>query len=219
MALLALAGCAKRPYLSGVKEAEAGYAECHRYTEKKKFTKANECLELFRSRFRASPLAAEAELEVADNYFRQKDYLVAAEAYQSFAKVHPAHDKIDYVYYRAGLCYLKEAPKAIDRDQHDLGDALHYLELAKGFPKSSYSGVIQEKYMEARTRIARRHFYIGRFYYRREEYLAAIPRFEEVVTHYTELGLDERSLYYLGRSYLGLSQKEKWKKVGRPNLG
>lgn len=204
-----LAACAPKPYLATAKNADEGYTECHRYTEKKKYDKANECLELLRSRYRGHPIAVEAELEVADNHFREKDFLIAAEAYQSFTKLHPTYPKIDYVYYRIGLSYLRESPKALDRDQQYLDDALHWLELAEGFPESPYKEVIREKWREVRTRQAKRHFYVGRFYYRQEEYLAAIPRLEEVVTHYSELGFDERALYLLGRSFLGLDQKEK----------
>lgn len=207
------AGCSKPPMLSTAKEAAEAYRECHAYTEDKNYEKANECFELLRGRFGGSIEAIEADIEIADNYYRQKDYLVAAEAYKSFARLHPASEKIDYVYYRTGLSYLKESPKAIDRDQEYLDDAIHYFTLTINEPQSQYREVAHEKWTETRKRLARRVFYIGRFYYRTGEYLAAIPRFEEVVTKHTDLGLDEEALYYLGRSYLELGQKERCQEI------
>ena len=209
LSLAAVYACTKPPMLSTAKNAVDAYQECHKYTEDKNYEKAHQCFELLRSRYPGTLEAIEAEIESADNYFREKDYLVAAEAYKGFTRLHPAYDRIDYVYYRTGLSYLKESPKAIDRDQQYLDDAIHYFTLALNEPRSDYHEIAREKWMEARRRLARRVFYVGRFYYRVGEYLAAIPRFQEIVTDYTELGLDEKALYFLGRSYLELEQKEK----------
>lgn len=207
--VMVMGGCTKPPMLSKAKNAADGYRECHTYTEDKNYEKANQCFELLRSRFGGSVEAIEADIEIADNYYRQKDYLVAAEAYKSFARLHPAYEKIDYVYYRTGLSYLKESPKSIDRDQQYLDDAIHYFTLTMDFTASPYREVAREKWIESRKRTAARSYYIARFYYRTGEYLAAIPRFEDIVTKYSDLGFDEKTLYYLGRSYLGLGQKDR----------
>ena len=209
LATVAVGGCAKKPYLSSATNVDQAYEECHALSEKKDYDEANECFEVLKSRFSGSRASYEADLEIGDNYFRKKEYLLAAETYLAFAKLHPAHEKIDYAYYRIGLSYLRESPRPVDRDQQHLEDALYYLELALSNPRSSVADVAKEKLMEVRTRIAKRHFYIGRFYWRTGEYLSAIPRFQEVVTHYSGLGLDEKSLYLMGRSYLGLSKKDK----------
>lgn len=195
--------------MSSAGSADEAYEECHALSEKKDYDEANECFEVLKSRFAGTRASYEADLEIGDNYFRKKEFLLAAETYLAFAKLHPAHEKIDYAYYRIGLSYLRESPKAVDRDQQYLDDAIHYLEFAAGNHESSVTDVAKEKLTEARTRIAKRHFYIGRFYWRTGEYLSAIPRFQEIVTHYTGLGLDEKALYLMGRSYLGLSQKDK----------
>jgi outer membrane protein assembly factor BamD len=202
-------GCAKPALLSKAKTAEVAFEECHSYTTAKSYDIANECFELLRSRFPGTAEAVEAEIETADNYYRQKDYLVAVEAYKNFARLHPTYERVDYVYYRIGQSYFKESPKAIDRDQQYLGDAIHYFTLTMNYPASIHKGIAREKWTEARRRIAERAFYVGRFYYRMGEFISAIPRFEEIVTKYSELGFDEKALYYLGRSYLELGEKDK----------
>ncbi len=209
-ALVVFAACTKPPMLSTAKNAAEAYDECHHFTEDKNYEKVNQCFELLRGRYNGSVEAIEADIEVADNYFRQKDYLVAAEAYKAFARLHPAYEKIHYVYYRTGLSYLRESPKAIDRDQQYLDDAIHYFTLTTEIANNNpYQEIARQKWIEARTRLAGRSFYIGRFYYRQGQYLAAIPRFEEIVTKHTHLGYDEKALYYLGRSWLGLGKKDK----------
>ncbi|MBI2082607.1 MAG: outer membrane protein assembly factor BamD [Deltaproteobacteria bacterium] len=211
--VMIIAACTKPPMLSTAKNAQEAYTECHEYTEANSYEKANQCFELLKSRFAGTTEAIEAEIEIADNYFRQKDYLVAAEAYKGFAKLHPAYNKIDYVYYRTGQSYLKESPKSIDRDQQYLDDAIHYFTLTMNDPASEHREIAREKWIESRKRLAARSFYIGRHYFRSEEYKAAIPRFEEVVRQYPYLGFDEEALYLLGRSYLKLGNKEKCQEI------
>lgn len=207
--IVLLTACAKQPFLSSSRSAEEAYQECHRLTESKDHDKAVECFEVLKSRFAGSPAAFEADLEIGDNYFRKGEYLLAAETYLAFAKLHPSHEKIGYAYYRAGLSYLREAPKAIDRDQRYLSEAISHLETAIENTTGDLNELAREKWREARNRIARRHFYVGRFYHRTGEYLSAIPRFQEILVNFNGLGLDEKALYLLGDSYLRLAQKER----------
>lgn len=201
--------CAKEPYLASSKSAEDAYRECHALTESKDYDEAVQCFELLKSRYGGTNAAFDADLEIGDNYFRKKEYLLAAETYLSFAKLHPTHEKIAYAYYRIGLSYLRESPKAIDRDQQYLDTAIQYLESAMAQGRGEIASLATEKWREARTRIARRNFYIGRFYYRTGEYQSAIPRFKEIVSNYSGLGLDEKALFFIGDSYLHLANKEK----------
>lgn len=203
------AGCGHKPYLSNVKDAHAAYEECHKLSESKDYEKANECFEVLKSRFPSSEYASQADVEVGDNFFRKGDYLLAAETYIAFTKLHPTHEKVGYAYYKTGLCYLRENPKPIDRDQRYLETAIQYFELALPRVAGDLREAVRERWTEARLRIARRHFYIGKFYHRTGEYLAAIPRFQEIVTNYTGLGLDEKSLYLMGDAYVRLGQKER----------
>ena len=105
---------------------------------------------------------------------------------------------------------MKGSPKAIDRDQQYLDDAIAYLEGNMiQYPQNQYYPVAKEKWQEARRRVGRRELYVGRFYYKTGEYLAALPRLQGVIDHYADIGLDEKATYYLGRTYLKLSQKDK----------
>lgn len=201
-------GCSKKPFLSKAKSGDEAYQECKKYSDDGDHEKAIQCFELLKTRFSGSQAAYDADLDIGDSYFRKKDYLLAAETYLGFTKLHPTHEKVAYAYFRTGLSYLRESPKAIDRNQTYLDSAIQYLETAVNMGGDTRD-VAKEKLIEAKTRIAKRHFYIGRFYYRTGEYISAIPRFEEIVTNYTGLGLDEKALYYLGSSFIHLKEKEK----------
>lgn len=192
------AGCAKEDFTIGREDPQVEIQKCMKLSEKKKFEEAVECLEIFKTRFPQTAYSTQAELSIADNHFNQKEYLLATDAYLIFIKLHPLSPKADYAYYRLGLSYLKESPKAIDRDQQYLDEAIHYLRMAVvAFPDSPYHEATMESLKDARTRVARRNYYIGRFYYHTGEYLAAIPRFLDIVTDYAETDLVPQSLYKL----------------------
>jgi outer membrane protein assembly factor BamD len=209
--LLPSAACNKSKYkLTGTESDEAALEKCLALSKKKKFKESIECLEIFKSRFPDSTHAYDAELRIADNYFQNKEWLLAAESYSLFAKLHPSHPKLDYAYYRAGLAYEKLLPKTIDRDLTYLDKAEeNFAMVFRGFPSSPYSQLAQEKYDQIRGRNAKKNMYVGTFYYKYGEYIAAIPRFLTVLQDYPGLGFDEDALYRLAFSYkkLGLNDK------------
>ncbi len=197
---------------TGRENAQQAFAKCVQLSTRKKFQQAIDCLEIFKSRFSNTPYVLDAELRIADAYFRKKEYLLAAETYQLFTKLHPTSPKLDYAYYRMGLAYLHDTPKQIDRDQENLPAAVEAFAIVfNQFPDSPYAKMSKIKHDEARRLIAKRHLYIGKFYYKSGEYRAAIPRFEEIFNKFSGLGLDESALYYIATSYwrLGLTDEAK----------
>lgn len=178
---------------------------CLEMLKKKKNDDAIKCFESYKSRHFGDSGAAMADLSVADAYFAKKDYLVAAEAYELFAETHPGHGQIPYAYYRAGLSYLKQAPKSVNRDQSGMDNAVKYLAASVKYGADENA---QDAYNQARFRLAKKNFNVGRFYFKTHEYLAAIPRFQTIITDYPKLGLDEDSFYYLITSLKRTDQKE-----------
>lgn len=190
------AGCGKQKLTIGDGKPDEEIKQCLRLSSKGKHEDAIQCLEMFKARYPESRYGQEAELLIGDAYFTRKDYLLAAESYGAFIRLYPTHPKVDYAHYRIGLCYFKESPKAIDRDQEYLEEAIvHLRAVLRRYPGSKYRKPALATLKEARTRVARRQFYIGRFYYRTGEYIACIPRFMEVAERYPDSGLGDKALY------------------------
>lgn len=197
-----------------VADADAELNYCMQLSAKKKYEEAVECLEIYKSRHRADNRVADADLLIADSYFRRKEYLLAAETYKQFLEHYPMHPKADYAYYKTGLAYLEDTPKAIDRDQQYLDVAAqNFSVVPKYFPGSPYARLAEQKYAEARNKQARRHFYVAHFYYKYGEYKASIPRFVTIIDEYHGLGLDEKSFYYLTQACVKTKEIEKARQV------
>ena len=179
----AMTSCAKKKLEIGREDPEKEIQKCLELSRKKHYEEAVDCLEIFKSRF-------------------------ADDTYQAFLKLTPFHRQADYASYRTGVAYLKEAPKPIDRDQQYLEQAAGHLEYTiRNYPDSTYLEPAKEELKKAKERMARRYFYIGRFYYRTGEYLAAIPRFEQIEEELPETHIRLKALYYRTLSHLKLGQK------------
>ncbi|EKD51497.1 MAG: hypothetical protein ACD_62C00244G0015 [uncultured bacterium] len=211
-----LVSCAKDNSFSLTKlNQEQDISVCQTLLKKKKYKQALSCFESVKSRHYGQDKGAVADLAIADTYFKKKEYLVAADAYRLFIEANPFHAKVPYAYYKEGLSYLKETPKAIDRDQTHLDQAISALQtVVRHYAQTPYAKIAQPYLADARLKQARKHYYIGQFYYKNREYLAAIPRFQTIITDYPKLGLDEKSFYYLIGSLKKTGQKELALKFG-----
>ena len=209
LALTAVAGCAKEKVSIGRTDPDLEIQKCIHLSGKKLYEEAVECLEIFKSRFPQTQLGQEAELKIADTYFRQGEFLLAAETYQVFISLYPNHPKVDYALYRKGLSYFEKSPKAIDRDQQYLDKAVGELEsFVRIFPTSPYYDLGKKALADAENRLAERIFYVGRFYYRTDEYQSAAARMEELIQKYPNSTKTPHALFFLTESRLALGDSE-----------
>lgn len=211
LSLIFGSACSNKQFeLSGKQSDQEAIDTCLKLSQKKKFEQAIECFEVFKNRYPDSNYALDAELKIGDSYFQNKEWLLAAESYALYTKLHPSSPKLDYAHYRAGLAYENQLPKKIDRDMTMLPKAEdNFATVFRRYPDSPYSQMAQEKYDQMRQKVAQRNMYVAKFYYKFGEYRAAIPRFLQILQDYPGLGFDEEALYRLALSYrkLGLQDK------------
>lgn len=188
--------CAKHMPSIGKGDVTGEFKQCLDLNNRRKYEEAIQCMEMFKARYPKTNEGQEAELRIGDAQFAKKDYLIAAESYLAFLRLYPSHPKADYAHFRAGVSYFNESPKAIDRDQEYLDNAIDELKtVVRYYPNSEYNDAARLSLLAALRRVARRHLYIGKFYYRTGEYIASIPRFKDVYENYPETGMADEALY------------------------
>jgi outer membrane protein assembly factor BamD len=152
----------------------------------KKYERATEAFQKLRDRFPYSPYAVLAELKLADSYYLNKDYELAATSYKEFEKMHPTNEVIAYVVFMQGMSYFKQMP-TIDRDQSKTMLAVQEFDrFIKGHPQSEYVTQAMINREEAQKNIVAHEFYIGEFYLKKKDYLAALGRFEGIMKQYPQ---------------------------------
>lgn len=141
------------------------------------YTKALEILNKIRTYHRDDPLSIEAELAIADVYYKKGDWDQARVGYQDFARMHPRYRGLDYVYYRTGSTLAKKAPKVAARDQTWTIQARDtWKDFRTLFPDSQYADEVDQYLASAEERLARKELLIAQFYARREAWPAVQGR-------------------------------------------
>lgn len=156
---------------------------------------------------------ADTLIKKADKLFTEKDYPGALQEYKRFLELHPIHKSAPYSQYRMGLSHFKQI-KSIDRNIEPAQKALAAFDtVIKVYPGSEYISDSMEKIKICRDKLAEREFYVGSFYLHKEDYLAAIVRFNNILTDYNDTSVAEKTLYHLGIAYRSSSKEDKAKEA------
>jgi outer membrane protein assembly factor BamD len=142
----------------------------------------------------------------AESFFEKEDYAEAIIEYQHFLDLHKIHQLAPYAQFRLGESHHMMI-KTFDRDASPVSMALGaYNKLLAEFPGSQWETDAKEKIKSCHTFMAQNALFIGKFYFRREAYLAAAHRFEAIVKDHPDLEeIVQESLYYLALSYSELA--------------
>jgi len=221
--LLLIAGCALcLPSISGCasmelfasKQAEAPASSDQELMSQaesafalKKYDEGRKHLQRLINQFPESELVPTARLNVGRTYFDEKRYDEARAEYQRFVELFPQHEQVDEAQYYTGLAYFRQIEK-VDRDQTMTEKAVReFRTLVSEFRNSQFAPDAQAKLAECYRQLVERELYVGKFYFHREAYGAAIPRFESILKEYPGSKYNDQALYYLGESLWELEQK------------
>lgn len=173
----------------------------------KKYEEGRKHLQRLINQFPDSELVPTARLTAGRTYFDERRYDEARAEYQRFIDLFPQHEQVDEAQYYTGLSYFRQIEK-VDRDQTMTQKAAREFQaLVSEFSGSQFAPDAQAKLAECLQRLAERELYVGKFYFHREAYGAAIPRFELILKEYAGTGYNDQALYYLGESLWELEQK------------
>lgn len=208
---LLFSGCAGTP--KPEKTAEQLYAEGEAAFGRSSYERSIELWKQVRESFPGPELASKAEIGIANAYFLNGDYIEAAAAYEDFRKLHPTHELAQFALYRQALASYNLIT-GIDTDQTPTKNALALFEsFVRQYPKSEYVAKVQEKIADCRGKLAQYEIYVGRFYYRTDNYKAAAARFELVLVSFPDYTGHDETLLYLGKSYRELKERERMRTV------
>jgi outer membrane protein assembly factor BamD len=181
---------------------------------KRDYSEALKQFEQLKSSFPDSPpYTLWTELKVGDCHFFKEEYVEAIAAYEEFKKIHPTHEEIPYVQYQIGMAYFNQM-RTLDRDQTSTKNALSNFEYLIGnYPPSLFTEKAKEKIDVCKKRLADHEFYIGNFYYKHGKFQAAAVRFQGLLEKFPKGHEEDRTLYFLGKSYVELDRLEKAREV------
>ncbi len=147
-----------------------------------------------------------AELKIADSHYQLRQYDEAVIAYQEFESLHPLNEAIPYVIYQIGRCYYEQIT-TIDRDQSAARKALATFErLQNQFPDHQYSKRADEHIHTCLKSLAGHELYVGKFYFKKKNYKAALNRFKNVLYEFPDVGVHKEAIEYLALAEAAMAE-------------
>src|ERR1700681_3759873 len=153
-----------------------------------------------------SEFIARAKLAVADSWYAEGGTTSLAQAeveYKDFETFFPNMPEAAEAQLKIANIHYQEMEKP-DRDYtHAMRAEEEYRQLILQWPDSKLVPEAKQRLLEVQEVIASREFSVGRFYYLRQSYPAAIARLKSLVDKYPLYSKADEALYLLGQSYEG----------------
>ncbi len=156
----------------------------------------------------SSEWATNAQIMSAFASYQTQDYDTAVSTLERFTKLYPSNESTPYAYYMIALCYYEQISD-VGRDQKVTEQAMQALrEVIRRFPESEYARDARVKLDLTQDHLAGKEMEIGRYYLKRDDYLAAVNRFRFVVETYQTTSHVPEALHRLVECYLKLGVRD-----------
>ena len=161
--------------------------------------------------FPQSEWAPKSLLMAAYSYYSQDYFADAIAELERFIKTYPQSNRLDYAYFLLATCYYE---KIID-EKKDLEPLIKAKETFKfviqEYPSTDFALDAKFKLDLIDETLAGKEMYIGRFYMKKEKWIAAINRFKFVVDNYSSTIYIEEALHRLVELHykIGLIEESK----------
>ena len=151
-----------------------------------------------------SEFIARAKLAVADSWYAEGGSTALQQAeieYKDFGTFFPNMPEAAEAALKVANIHYQQMEKA-DRDYtHAMRAEEEYRSVILQYPDSKLLGEAKQRLREVQEVLAQREYNIGRFYYLRQAYPAAIARLQTLVDRYPLYSGADETLYLLGQTY------------------
>ena len=194
------------------------YEEALEAIKQGSYTVAIEKLQLLEARYPFGRFSEQAQLELIFSYFKNAEPEAASAAADRFIRLHPNHENIDYAFYLKGLTAFEQDISfitqylPIDENKRDPGSALDSFEsfntLVTRYPNSQYAPDSRKRMVYLKNRLAAYEIHVGRYYIKREAFIAAANRGRYVIENMQETPAVPEALGLMIEAYTLLGQQD-----------
>lgn len=209
--ILALGSCSgkKETKPEGSFDPQKAFVFANEQIEKKDYEGARITLLEIKNKDTSRKVAPLAQLKIADSYIKEDEPEVGIAEYQKFLEEYPDNQYAPYAQYQIAMVYFNKIEDA-ERGYGYAAKALKEFEkLKQMFPRNPYRDIIDLRIKQCRNTIAEYEFLVGKFYYKKGSYNAALERLEGLLKNYPEYKREATVLFYTGMSYKNLGQNDK----------
>lgn len=180
------------------------------------FTMAQRYFEYVKAKYPFLEAAKIAELRIADTLLAAEQHIEARDRYETFVRMHPTHDEVDYAAYKAAESHWLEAPDpflffppAYEKDLTGVRNAVRTLQaFLRDYPNTEHKEEAQKTLDAARRRLAEHELYVAGFYEKRKQWPAVVGRLKTVVEQYPNLGFEADALFRMHAAYKAMNDAQ-----------
>lgn len=212
--LLGACGSSDEEAAKPAQSAEVLYDEAYEHFMAGRYKDAVTSFEEVERQHPSSAWATNAQIMSAFASYQIQDYDTAIAALERFAKLYPSNESTPYAYYMIALSYYEQISD-VGRDQKVTEQAMQALrEVIRRFPNTEYARDAKVKLDLTQDHLAGKDMEIGRYYLKRDDYIAALNRFRFVVENYQTTSHVPEALHRLVECYLRLGVREEAMRYG-----
>ena len=205
-AALLLAACADEPdpLAQDTRPPEQIYAEAESLRAEGANAEAAALYDEIERLYPYSQYAKRAMLRSAEAYYTAQDYEQARLSAERFLNFYPADAEAPLAQFIVANTWYDQIVD-VGRDQGNTREALNAMrEMTARYPDSPYAREAQLKYDLALDHLAGKEMEVGRYYLKRDLFVAAINRFRTVVEDYQTTSHTPEALHRLVEAYMAL---------------
>ncbi|HBV74817.1 MULTISPECIES: outer membrane protein assembly factor BamD [Vibrio] len=216
--LLLLAGCAdNKDAVPDIPPSDL-YTQAHQELQSGGWTEAIKKLEALDSRYPFGPYSDQVQLDLIYAYYKNGDYPLTLATIERFSRLNPTHERSDWIMYMRGLTHMAQDSNFMhslfnmnrsDRDPEPVKAAFSdFKRLLERYPNSQYAADSRIRLVSLKNRLAEYDLASADFYLRREAWIAAINRCQEIQKTYPDTKAAHESLKIQLKAYKALNLED-----------
>ncbi len=191
---LSIISCTSKSQIRPGDSLEVAYEKAMRLYERERYTDATRAFETVLSIGRGTEIAEESQYLLAESYFKNRDYLVAASEYRRFYTNYPRSEKRIDAEYSEAMCYYELSPR-YKLDQTDTFRAIELMQLFIGrYPGTDRATDAANKIDSMRDKLAQKEYFAAELYMRIRSFEAAAVYYNLTIDAYPETTWAEKAL-------------------------
>jgi outer membrane protein assembly factor BamD len=204
LTLSLLAGCSSKNNVVPDLPPSQLYSEAQTSIHSGKWLRATEKLEALDSRYPFGAYSQQVQLDLIYVYYKNTEYALALATINRFMRLNPTHNRMDWVLYMRGLTYMAQDANFMqdmfdidrsDRDPEPSQTAFSdFKKLLTRYPNSIYAKDAQQRMFSLKNRLADYDLATARYYIKREAWISAINRCQELQKAYPDTTAARESL-------------------------
>ncbi|MFV0573914.1 MAG: outer membrane protein assembly factor BamD [Vibrio sp.] len=214
LSLALLAGCAdNKDVVPDVPPSDL-YTQAQQQLREGGWADAITKLEALDSRYPFGPYSDQVQLDLIYAYYKNGDYDLSVASIDRFTRLNPTHERSDWALYMRGLNNMAKDTNFLhdlfnidrsDRDPEPVKAAfMDFKRLLERYPSSQYSADAKIRLAALKNRLAEYDLANADFYLRREAWVAAINRSQEIQKTYPDTEAAHESLEIQLEAYKAL---------------